>query len=82
MINRIAAPPRGSGPSPGAGASHAWVEVFTPTHGWRGFDPTNNLLASAHHVKMAIGRDYADVPPTRGAFRGMAEEQAESVEGR
>ena len=62
------------GPSRGAGASHAWVEVYTPTHGWRGFDPTNNLLASTHHVKMGIGRDYNDVPPTRGTFRGMAEE--------
>ena len=61
-------------PSRGAGASHAWVEVYTPTHGWRGFDPTNNLLASTHHVKMGIGRDYNDVPPTRGTFRGMAEE--------
>lgn len=61
--------------SRGAGASHAWVEVFTPTHGWRGFDPTNNLLASTHHVKMGIGRDYNDVPPTRGTFRGMAEEK-------
>ena len=62
-------------PSRGAGASHAWVEVFTPTHGWRGFDPTNNLLASTHHVKMGIGRDYNDVPPTRGTFRGLAEEK-------
>ena len=62
-------------PSRGAGASHAWVEVYTPTHGWRGFDPTNNLLASTHHVKMGIGRDYNDVPPTRGTFRGMAEEK-------
>jgi transglutaminase-like putative cysteine protease len=62
-------------PSRGAGASHAWVEVYTPTHGWRGFDPTNNLLASTYHVKMGIGRDYNDVPPTRGTFRGMAEEQ-------
>ena len=61
--------------SRGAGASHAWVEVFTPTHGWRGFDPTNNLLASTHHVKMGIGRDYNDVPPTRGTFRGLAEEK-------
>jgi transglutaminase-like putative cysteine protease len=60
--------------SRGAGASHAWIEVFTPTHGWRGFDPTNNLLASTHHVKMGIGRDYNDVPPTRGTFRGLAEE--------
>jgi transglutaminase-like putative cysteine protease len=65
----------GNEPSRGAGASHAWVEVFTPTHGWRGFDPTNNLLASTHHVKMGIGRDYNDVPPTRGTFRGMAEEK-------
>jgi transglutaminase-like putative cysteine protease len=58
----------------GAEASHAWAEAFTPTHGWRGFDPTNNLVASTHHVKMAIGRDYRDVSPTRGAYRGTAEE--------
>ncbi|HEV2010975.1 MAG TPA: transglutaminase family protein, partial [Candidatus Limnocylindria bacterium] len=51
-------------PKRGAGASHAWVEAFTPTHGWRGFDPTNDLMASEHHVKMAVGRDYRDVPPT------------------
>jgi transglutaminase-like putative cysteine protease len=60
-------------PRRGGGASHAWAEAFTPTHGWRGFDPTNNLVASAHHVKMAIGRDYADVPPTRGTDRGGSE---------
>jgi transglutaminase-like putative cysteine protease len=62
-------------PRRGAGASHAWVEAHTPTHGWRGFDPTNNLLASTMHVKMAIGRDYADVPPSRGTFRGQADER-------
>jgi transglutaminase-like putative cysteine protease len=62
-------------PSRGAGASHAWIEAFTPTHGWRGFDPTNNLLASTSHVKMAIGRDYADVPPTRGTARGSSGER-------
>jgi transglutaminase-like putative cysteine protease len=61
-------------PTRGAGASHAWVEAYTPTHGWRGFDPTNDLMASEHHVKMAVGRDYHDVPPTRGTFRGVAEE--------
>ena len=58
----------------GACASHAWVEAFTPSHGWRGFDPTNNLLASTHHVKVASGRDYRDVSPTRGTYRGGAEE--------
>lgn len=63
------------GPTRGTGASHAWVEAYTPTHGWRGFDPTNNVLASEAHVKMAIGRDYGDVPPSRGTFRGAADEQ-------
>jgi transglutaminase-like putative cysteine protease len=62
-------------PKRGADASHAWVEAFTPTHGWRGFDPTNDLLASEHHVKMAVGRDYHDIPPTRGTFRGLADEE-------
>lgn len=62
------------GPRRGAGASHAWVEAFTPTHGWRGFDPTNDLVASTYHVKLAVGRDYADVPPHRGTFRGPAQE--------
>ena len=68
------APARDGRPSRGAGASHAWVEAWTPTHGWRGFDPTNNVLASENHVKMAIGRDYADVPPSRGVYRGSAPE--------
>jgi transglutaminase-like putative cysteine protease len=62
-------------PSRGVGASHAWVEVFTPTHGWRGFDPTNNLLANEYYVKIAIGRDYSDVPPTRGTYHGGPTEQ-------
>jgi transglutaminase-like putative cysteine protease len=61
-------------PHRGAGASHAWAEAFTPTHGWRGFDPTNNLVANAYYVKVARGRDYADVPPTRGTFRGSGNE--------
>ncbi|MGE3269657.1 MAG: transglutaminase domain-containing protein [Chloroflexota bacterium] len=75
--------PSAAGPSRGAGASHAWIEAYTPTHGWRGFDPTNNLLASTYHVKMSIGRDYNDVPPTRGTFRGMASETlAVEVEAR
>jgi transglutaminase-like putative cysteine protease len=53
-------------------ASHAWVEAFTPTHGWRGFDATNDVVVGDAHVKIAVGRDYADVSPTRGSFRGSA----------
>lgn len=62
------------GPRRGAGASHAWAEVYTPSHGWRGFDPTNNLLANDSYVKVGTGRDYQDVSPTRGTYRGQADE--------
>lgn len=55
------------------GATHAWVEALLPHFGWVGFDPTNNLLAGERHIRTAIGRDYADVPPTRGVFKGDAE---------
>jgi len=54
------------------GASHAWVEVLVPKLGWVGFDPTNNLIADDRHIRVAIGRDYADVPPTRGVYKGDA----------
>jgi hypothetical protein len=40
-----------------------------------GFDPTNNILACERHIPVAIGRDYSDVPPTRGVFKGDAESQ-------
>lgn len=51
-------------------ATHAWVEAFLPPLGWVGFDTTNCLLTGDRHIRTAIGRDYADVPPTRGIFRG------------
>ncbi len=51
-------------------ASHAWVEAFLPGLGWVGFDPTNNVVAASRHIRTAIGRDYADVPPTKGTMVG------------
>ena len=56
-------------------ATHAWVEVFLPSLRWVGFDPTNNVLAGERHVTVAIGRDYADVPPSRGVYKGEADSQ-------
>lgn len=58
-------------------ATHAWVEARLPGLGWVGFDPTNNLICSERHILVAYGRDYADVPPTRGVFRGDTESELE-----
>jgi transglutaminase-like putative cysteine protease len=54
------------------GATHAWAEALIPDVGWVGFDPTNNLIAGEGHIRVAIGRDYADVPPTRGVYKGVS----------
>ena len=56
-------------------ATHAWVDVLLPHLGWVGFDPTNNLVAHHRHIRTAVGRDYADVPPTHGIFRGQTESE-------
>jgi transglutaminase-like putative cysteine protease len=55
------------------GATHAWVEALVPGLGWVGFDPTNNLLVGERHIRTAVGRDYADVPPTMGTMKGKAD---------
>jgi transglutaminase-like putative cysteine protease len=39
------------------------------------FDPTNNLVGGDRHIRVAIGRDYADVPPTRGVYKGEAQSE-------
>jgi transglutaminase-like putative cysteine protease len=59
------------------GATHAWVEVLLPDLGWIGLDPTNNLVAGPQHIRVAVGRDYTDVPPTRGVFKGAAAARSE-----
>jgi transglutaminase-like putative cysteine protease len=57
------------------GASHAWIEALVPNFGWMAFDPTNNLIGGDRHIRVAIGRDYADVPPTRGVYKGEAQSE-------
>ncbi len=54
----------------GAGATHAWVEIFIPGHGWLGLDPTNNCIADKFHIRLAVGRNYDDCAPVKGVFRG------------
>ena len=49
-------------------ASHAWVQVYLPQLGWKGFDPTNGILTQTDHVRVAIGRNYLDATPTSGTI--------------
>lgn len=56
-------------------ATHAWIEALLPQLGWVGFDPTNNLVAGERHIRTAIGRDYGDVTPTRGVYKGKADSE-------
>jgi transglutaminase-like putative cysteine protease len=56
-------------------ATHAWMEAWLPSLGWIGFDPTNDILAAGRHIRVAVGRDYADVPPTRGTYKGDAQSE-------
>jgi transglutaminase-like putative cysteine protease len=55
------------------GATHAWVEALLPGVGWVGFDPTINRPVGEGHIRTAIGRDYANVPPTMGVMKGKAD---------
>jgi transglutaminase-like putative cysteine protease len=51
-------------------ASHAWIEAFVPGYGWAGYDPTHDIVADERYFKVAVGRDYADIPPVSGTYRG------------
>jgi transglutaminase-like putative cysteine protease/predicted glutamine amidotransferase len=62
-------------------ASHAWVELYLPEHGWQGFDPTNGVVTQTDHVRVAVGRSYQDATPTSGTLYvgGSAETLAAEV---
>ncbi len=51
-------------------AGHAWAEALVPDLGWVGFDPTNGISVTPAHVRVAVGLDYLDAAPVRGARRG------------
>jgi transglutaminase-like putative cysteine protease len=70
--------PNGGGSTPGGVSAevhtHAWVGALVPTEDgkghWVGADPTNRGLVDSTHVKIGHGREYADVAPIRGVYRG------------
>jgi transglutaminase-like putative cysteine protease len=66
----------------GADASHAWAALWCPMADggaprWLELDPTNNVVPSTGHVRLAVGRDYGDVTPLRGVIVGGAEHRLE-----
>jgi transglutaminase-like putative cysteine protease len=52
------------------GATHAWTEIYIPGAGWRGFDPTNDKMAGADHVSVAVARDAEKASPVSGFWSG------------
>ncbi len=58
--------------------SHAWVDVWSAERGWESLDPTHDREQTDAYVRVAVGRDYDDVSPNRGVFRGNAVETLET----
>jgi transglutaminase-like putative cysteine protease/predicted glutamine amidotransferase len=59
-------------------ATHAWVELYIPYIGWRGFDPTNGKMVDQDYVRVACGRNYIDATPTSGTiYKGGGDETLE-----
>jgi transglutaminase-like putative cysteine protease len=61
----------------GEGATHAWVEAYIPFYGWLGLDPTNNTIVTDGHVKIAVGRNFADCTPVKGTYKGSGDHTLE-----
>ena len=61
----------------GEGATHAWVEAYIPFYGWLGIDPTNNCVVDDLHVRLAIGRNFADCSPVKGTYKGTSNQTLE-----
>jgi transglutaminase-like putative cysteine protease len=56
------------------GESHAWIEACVPGVGWVEVDPTHPGPMDDRYIRLAAGRDYADVAPIRGTYVGAATE--------
>lgn len=73
LDGNVDAATEGAGAVQGAGATHAWVQIFLPGAGWVEFDPTNGLVGGANLIRVAVARDPAQAIPLQGTFVGPSE---------
>jgi transglutaminase-like putative cysteine protease len=59
-----------AGPVLGAGATHAWLNVFLPGAGWVPYDPTNTLFGGTDLIRVAYTRKPEQAAPISGSFFG------------
>lgn len=52
---------------------HAWVEVYLPGAGWRGFDPTEGTAIANNHISLGASADFDQLAPVMGSFVGNAQ---------